>query len=305
MVTYPKEIEENMRKEWESHFKPLPEESMHPDSIQEMNVLFGENPKLFEPFPNANFERLDPYCPYRRPIKPFDIYTIVHSFQNKAPGEDGIVREHLIHLPKKMFVFLAHIFSAALSCGFYPSQFKNAILIFISKPHKPRCNPANYRPISLLSIIGKIYDKILTERLSLFIDRSNLRHPHQYGFTRNRGTGSSLAMSYEFIARKIGTSHVSLVSKDIKGAFDHLSHDRIKFHLNRIGLPDILLKALSCFLDQRKAKIRIGSHKGTEFKLESGSPQGAAPSSELFNLVIQLAPIYQSPNHYFSSYADD
>ena len=278
-----------MRKEWESHFQPLPKETMHPASIKEMNDLITNDPQLFQSFASADFQRLDPYCPYRRPINPFDVYLIIHSFQNKAPGEDGIVKEHLIHLPKKMHVYLAHIFSAALSCGFYPSQFKEAILIFISKPHKPRCNPANYRPISLLSIIGKIYDKILTDRLSLFIDRSNLRHPHQYGFTRNRGTGSSLAMSYEFIARKIGDCHVSLVSRDIKGAFDHLSHDRIKFHLNRIGLPDILLKALSCFLDERKAKIKIGSYKGPQFKLNSGSPQGAAPSSELFNLVIQLA----------------
>ena len=203
-----------------------------------------------------------------------------------------------------MFTLLI-FFSAALSCGFYPPQFKSAILIFLSKPHKSRSNPANYRPISLLSIIGKIYDKILTKRLSLFIDRSNLRHPHQYGFTKNRGTGSSLAMSYEFISRQIGSSHVSLVSRDIKGAFDHLSHDRIKFHLHRIKLPILLLKALSCFLDGRSAKIRIGAFTGPAFPLLSGSPQGAAPSSELFNLVIQLAPIATSPKHYYSSYADD
>ena len=87
----------------------------------------------------------------------------------------------------------------------------------MSKPHKTKLNPANYRPISLLSLIGKIYDKILTDRLKLFIDNSNLRHPHQYGFTKNRGTGSSLAMSYEFISRQLNKSTVSLISRDIKG----------------------------------------------------------------------------------------
>ena len=172
-LTDPIEIEGNMRSHWKAHFLPLPLEHMHPDSIQEMENLFDNNPELFQPFLHADFERLDPHCPYSRPVKPIDVYNIINSFGDKAPGEDGIVKEHLLYLPKKMFVILAHIFSAALSCGFYPSQFKSAILIFIPKPHKSRSNPANYRPISLLSIIGKIYDKILTERLSLFIDNNN------------------------------------------------------------------------------------------------------------------------------------
>ena len=305
LLTDPKEIEANMRGHWKTHFQPLPAKHMHPDSIQEIEDMYDNNAQLFQPFTNADFQRLDPSCPYTRPVKPIDVYIIIISFRDKAPGEDGIRREHLIHLPKKMFVYLAHIFSAALSCGLYPDQFKSAILIFLSKPHKSRCNPANYRPISLLSIIGKIYDKILTERLSLYLDNNNLRHPHQYGFTRNRGTGSSLAMTYEFIARQIPNSTVSLVSRDIKGAFDHLHHDRIRFHLHRIGTPTILLKTLSCFLTNRSAKIRVGTYTGQMFLLLSGSPQGAAPSSELFNLVIQLAPVAISIKQYFSSYADD
>ena len=304
-LTNPEDIEENMRAHWKTHFVPLLSEHMHPDSVKEIDDMFKNNPDLFEAFLNADFSRLDPHCPYTRPVTPIDVYNIILSFGDKAPGEDGIVKEHLLNLPKKMFVFLAHIFSAALSCGFYPAQFKSAILIFIPKPHKSRCHPANYRPISLLSIIGKIYDKILTERLSLFIDNNNLRHPHQYGFTKNRGTGSSLAMTYEFISRKIPHSTVSLVSRDIKGAFDHLHHGRIKFHLKRIELPTLLLKALSCFLDGRSAKIRIGNFTGPMFHLLSGSPQGAAPSSELFNLVISLAPVATTTRQYFSSYADD
>ena len=304
-LTDSKEIEESMRGQWKPHFRPLSANFMDPLSIQMMEKLFNDNPYLFQSFQNADFQRLDPHCPYSRPITPMDVYNIIKSFKNKAPGEDGIIKEHLIHLPKKMIVYLAHIFSAAFSCGFYPSQFKNAILIFIPKPHKPKCNPANYRPISLLSIIGKIYDKILTERLSLYIDNNNLRHPHQYGFTRNRGTGSSLAMTYEFISRQLPDSTISLVSRDIKGAFDHLHHGRIKYHLHRIGLPILLLKSLSCFLDDRSAKIRIGMFTGPMFPLLSGSPQGAAPSSELFNLVIQLAPIAKTNTQYFPSYADD
>ncbi|CAL4128379.1 unnamed protein product [Meganyctiphanes norvegica] len=153
---------------------------------------------------------------------------------------------------------------------------------------------ANYRPISLLSTIGKIYGKILTTRLTLYLNDNNLNHPHQYGFTRNRGTGSSLAMSYEYISRHMAgpyKARVSLVSRDIKGAFDHLDHRWVKYHLSTLGIPPVLCKALSSFLDGRTARIRIGEIIGPSFPLEGGSPKGASPSAKVFNLVMRNAPI--------------
>ena len=184
---------------------------------------------------------------------------------------------------------------------------KSALLIFIHKPGKDRCDPNNYRPISLLEVIGKIYERILTKRLVSFLKDNNLEHPHQYGFTNGRGTESSLAVSYEFIAKQLSFTYkqsVSVISRDIKGAFDHLDHQRVKYHLSTIGLPILLSKALCHFLDGRTAKIKINNHVGEPFPLKAGAPQGASPSARLFNLVIRLAPIARSPN-YYSNYADD
>ena len=307
-LTTDAEKEAGMRNVWKDKMVPPPPDKIHPDSIKQMDNHFGNEPEVCTPYGTADFTKLDPTNPYSAPITPMEIYNTINSFALKAPGEDGISKLHLTYLPKITIVNLAHIFSAAYSMGYYPSNLKSAIMVFIPKPNKHRSNPSNYRPISLLSTIGKIYGKILTQRLTMYLADEKLNHPHQYGFVENRGTLSSLAMVYEFISRhKCWTydSRVCLVLRDIKGAFDRLDHRRVKYHLSTIGVPPVLCKALSSFLDGRTARIRVGDVIGPTFPLEAGSPQGASPSARIYTLVTRKAPIPETIFQYYTSYADD
>ena len=306
------EIEQHMRDEWVSHFARVPETRFSLTSRREMDNLFRNNPGITKPHETIDFTRLNPACEQTKQITPWEVYSTIKSMSNKAPGEDRITQEHLIHLPKIAIVNLAHIFSAALSCGYFPDNLKTAVMIFIPKPGKPKHHPKNYRPISLLPVPGKVYEKILSTRLAKFTEDNGHDHPQQYGFTRNRGTASALAISYEVISRNVNhlfKSRVTTVSFDIKGAFDQLSHRRMKFHLCSINLPSCLQKALCHFLDNRFAKIRIGQTTGQEFPLLAGTPQGAIPSTRLFNLALRLAPqIAIAPGQSFvhsAWYADD
>ena len=308
LITEAPEQVRHMTKFWSKQIGPPPPENMHPDTVAELDKLFNDDPDVCSPHPMADFNRLTPGCPYTKPITPIEVYNTINSFKHKAPGEDGINKKHLTYLPKIIIVQIAHIFSAALSLGYFPDNLKSAIMIFIPKPNKPKWDPGNYRPISLISTIAKIYGKILTYRFTTFLKEEEHQHPHQYGFTQNRGTISSLAMTYENIARQIagpGRSRISLVLRDIKGAFDRLDHRRIKYHLVKIKLPPLLCKALSSFLDNRTAKIRIGSVIGIPFPLLGGVPQGASPSAPVFNLVIRLAPIGENIRFQNTWYADD
>ena len=192
--------------------------------------------------------------------------------------------------------------------GYFPDNLKSAIMIFISKPNKPKCDPTNYRPISLISVIAKIYGKILTFMFTEFLADRKLNHPLQYGFTKHRGTNSAIAMVYENITRQMAGTYnvrISLVLRDIKSAFDRLDHRRIKYHLANIGLPPVLCKALSSFLDGRTAKIRIANTVGPIFPLLGGVPQGTSPSAPMFNLVIRHSPLGANIRHQYSGYADD
>ena len=175
-------------------FEGTNEERIAQDSRDEMDRFFEENPDIFLPYPTADFGRFVGACSYTRMITPSEVKNIIDEGQSKAPGEDGHVKEHLRHIPKIMVVRLAHIFNAFLALGIFPDSMKCALMIFLSKPGKCPCNPANYWPISLLPVLGKIYDKILTNRLTSFLEDNDLQHPHQYGFRRGHGTTTALAM---------------------------------------------------------------------------------------------------------------
>ena len=115
-------------------------------------------------------------------------------------------------------------------------------------------------------------------------------------------------MIHELTARhKTGlySSRVSVISWDIKCAFDRLDHRRVKYHLSTVGIPQVLCKALSSFLDGRTAQIRIGGVTGPYFPLNAGTPQGPSPSAKLYTLVTRKAPIGLTMYHYYPSYADD
>ena len=172
------ERERAFRDVFAPRFSGTNEERLADESVEEMDRFFDRNPGICLPYPNADFSRLDERCPYTRLITPSEVKDTINQGTSKAPGEDGIIKEHLRHIPKILLVWLAHIFSACLALGIFPDNMKSALMVFIHKPGKPKCNPANYRPISLLSVVGKIFDKILTNRLTWFLEDNNLQHPH-------------------------------------------------------------------------------------------------------------------------------
>ena len=105
---------------------------------------------------------------------------------------------------------------------------------------------------------------------------------NQYGFTKGRATQVALAKLYETIAVAQSQGHgCNVVSRDISKAFDKVWHNGLKFKFWEQNLPEILLKTVCSFLDNRKASIRIGNIKGPEFTLKSGVPQGSVLSPTL------------------------
>ena len=174
---------------------------MHSDTRREINDFFTNNPSSSKYLDTNYFTRLNPNCEFSKAITPKEILNTIRSFSNKAPGEDQICKPHLQHLPMTVIINLAHLYTASLCCGYFPENMKAAILTFIGKPGKSNFNPSNHRPISLLSMVGKIYGKILTARLTKFLEDKGIEHENQYGFRSGRSTTSCIAMNYEFISR--------------------------------------------------------------------------------------------------------
>ena len=87
---------------------------------------------------------------------------------------------------------LLHLFSASLRLGILPDSWKTANVIAIPKPGKDPLSPSSYRPISLLLTLSKLLERIITDRVTYFLETQQLLDPFQFGFRQGRGTEEAL-----------------------------------------------------------------------------------------------------------------
>ncbi|GBP19899.1 Probable RNA-directed DNA polymerase from transposon BS [Eumeta japonica] len=103
----------------------------------------------------------------------------------KSPDRDTISSKALKCFPAPLVALLVAIFNACIQNCYFPTAWKEAVVIGIPKPGKPRDLPASYRPISLLSVLGKLFEKTLKTRLSNHIIGKGLIINEQFGFRPN------------------------------------------------------------------------------------------------------------------------
>lgn len=173
-----------------------------------------------------------------------EIQFYVKSMQNKkAPGKDGIKPIILKKMPDVFFKFIATIFNWCLCNGYFPKQFKKAKVIPILKPGKDKKLPNSYRPISMLNVLDKIFEKIILGRLKDFTDRHCILNKEQFGFRKEHSTVHQLKRVVNIITNnKINRKSTGIIFLDIEKAFDSIWHNGLIFKLNEFNYPIYLQK---------------------------------------------------------------
>lgn len=108
-----------------------------------------------------------------------------------SPGKDEICHVMLKHLGVEASLKLLGLYNKVWEAGKLPVGWKEAVIIPIRKTGKDSSNPMNYRPIALTSHIGKIMERMITERLTFYMESRGMFSPHQSRFRKGRGNGSS------------------------------------------------------------------------------------------------------------------
>lgn len=182
-----------------------------------------------------------------------EVEFIVNGLEdNKATGLDRIptkIVKLLFKTQKEWFVELMNI---CLKNGVFPNTWKKARIVLIPKNGKDPSQPSSYRPISLLSIWGKVLDKLITTRLVHFIELNNILSNNQYGFRKRRSTSDALGKVIDNIKtnRQNGNS-TCLISLDISNAFNSVNWNLINETLFKYRIPKYLRKIIDSFIDER------------------------------------------------------
>ncbi|KAI0994031.1 hypothetical protein K3495_g14151 [Podosphaera aphanis] len=229
---------------------------------------------------------------------------------DKAPGPDGIPNRLLKQRKRILSKPLAELFNACLSLEYHPKGFKESITVVLRKPQKPKYDtPKAYRPIALLNTMGKLLEKLIANRISKAAEEYNLLPEEQMGAGPKRSTISAIELLTEQIHTIWGKDKkqvASILSLDISGAFDNVSHDRLIHNLREKGIPRWVSQYIRSFLEERTTSVVLGSFKGEQIPTYTGIPQGSSLSPILFLFFAStLLPALQTANSSAVGFVDD
>jgi hypothetical protein len=197
------------------------------------------------------------------------------------------------------------LFNLSISSANQPAVWKAANIIPILKPGKPSNISTSYRPISLLSPVVKILERLLLPSVSIGLPRSRSQH----GFTPFRSTVTALLpivthVDNGFIQAKPPT-HTAVVALDISKAFDGFNHTLLLKQISESALHSNIIRWLATYLQRCMASCIYQSAKSPPMIIRSGTPQGAVLSPCIYNHFVSDYPEFPEPKAVAEFYADD
>ena len=205
---------------------------------------------------------------------------------NKAHGADKISVQMIQLCGKSLALPLEIIFDNILSTGIFPDLWKSANVTPIHKKDNKQ-SIKNYRPISLLPIFAKIFEKIVFHHMYNHFISNNLITENQSGFRPNDSVTNQLISLVNSIHSSFDDKlEVRSVYLDMSKAFDKVWHEGLLFKLKQNGIEGNLLGLLRNYLRNRKQRVVINGSESEWGEIESGVPQGSVLGPLLFLIYI-------------------
>lgn len=230
---------------------------------------------------------------------------IRHSKTKSAPGMDGLTHGFFKNTLQVLLHILVMIYSACFRLQTYPVCWKRSLVVPIPKGDGSSLMVSQMRPISLLSVLGKYYDKLIEKRIRFWLERQNYFSRFQFGFRASKNCGQALELMQQNLSYKLG-AHGGVnwgVFIDLFSAFDTAWPPYILHKLIEAKVPDYLIWAVDAFLTKREVFLRV---QGRVFSStpSGGCPQGS-PLSPLLFIVLINDIFFLGLKSHLQAFADD
>ena len=199
---------------------------------------------------------------------------------------------------------LAKLFNNCLKDSCFPDCWKVSSVVPVFKNVGERSTAKNFRPVSLLSVVSKVFEKLVNNRIADHLEKCGLFSDFQYGFRSSRSTANLLTVVSDRIARAFnGSGATRAVALDISKAFDRVWHTGLLHKLKPYGISGQIFGLISSFLSNRRLRVVLDEKSSQEYPVNTGVPQGSILGPTLFLLYINDLPDDVICN--IAMYADD